>query len=106
MQYIVRYQLKPMQAPAFHKWLAENEASIKENAPQGWAYLGTWFTVRGFGRFQCETRWELDDYGDLGTGWGNETYQRLMREWLEFSDQTQDGETYLMKSAAEVSVFE
>jgi hypothetical protein len=95
-----------MQAPASHKWLLENESLIKDNAPEGWTYLGTWFTVRGLGTYECESRWELDDYDSLGAGWGNETYQRLIREWREFIDLARNGETYLMKSAADVSVFE
>ena len=106
MQYIVRFHLKPRQSPAFRKWLLENESLLKENAPEGWTYAGTWFTVRGFGRYDCETRWELDDYDALGAGWGNETYQRLMREWMEFADLARDGERSLMKSTADVRVFE
>ena len=106
MQYIVRYQLKSMRSQAFLEWLLENEPLLKENGPEGWDYLGTWFTVRGFGHYECESRWELDDYDALGAGWGNETYQRLMREWQEFADLSRAGETYLMKSAADVYIFE
>jgi hypothetical protein len=106
MQYIMRYHLKPLKAPEFQKWLLENEPLIAENEREGWTYLGTWFTVRGLGRYGCETRWELDDYAALGAGWGNETTQRLTREWIEFVDQSRDGETYLMKSTSDVSVFE
>jgi hypothetical protein len=106
MQYVMRYQLKPMVQAEFHQWVTENESELATNAPEGWTYLGTWFTVRGFGQYDCETRWELDDYGALGAGWGNETYQQLMREWMEFADLARDSETYLMKSAADVYVFE
>ncbi|MGD2040058.1 MAG: hypothetical protein PVH11_04480 [Anaerolineae bacterium] len=106
MQYIMRYQLKPKTAVEHQKWLAENGSAIRENAPEGWTYLGTWFTVRGFGHYEVEDRWELDGYDALGSDWGNETFQQLMREWMEFGDQTRDGETYLMKSAEEVRVFE
>lgn len=106
MQYIMRYDLKPLKSPEFHTWLLENESLLAGNTPEGWTYLGTWFTVRGFGRYGCETRWELDDYAALGAGWGNEISQRLTREWMEFVDLSRDDEHYLMKSAADVSVFE
>jgi hypothetical protein len=106
MQYISRYQLKPLKGTEFQEWLLENESLIAENSPEGWSYLGTWFTVRGFGKFDCETRYEIDDYGALGAGFGNETYQRLMREWMEFADMTQTGETYLMKSIADVRIMQ
>jgi hypothetical protein len=36
----------------------------------------------------------------------SETYQRLMREWMEFADMTQTGETYLMKSIADVRIMQ
>lgn len=50
----MRYHLEPMQTPAYHKWLLGNEALVKDNTPEGWTYLGTWFTVRGFGSYECE----------------------------------------------------
>lgn len=106
MQYVSRYHLKPLKATEYRQWLLENESLWAEHAPEGWTYLGTWFTVMGFGKYGCESRWELDGYGALGTGWGDETNQRLMREWMEFADDTRDGENYLMKSTAEVNVFE
>jgi hypothetical protein len=106
MQRIVRYHLKPMQAPAFQRWALEKESLIQENAPEGWTYVGIWFTVLGFGRYDCEIRWELDDYDALGAGWGNETFQQLGREFFDFVDMGRDSETYLMKSAADVAVFE
>jgi hypothetical protein len=106
MQYIMRYHLKPMEEAAYKQWLEANSAAIRENAPEGWTYVGTWFTVRGFGQYEVEDRWELDDYAALGAGWGNETFQQLVREWWEFGDQNRDGEVYLMKSAADVWIFE
>ena len=105
MQYINRYYLKPLKGTEFREWLLENEPLIAENAPAGWTYLGTWFTVMGFGKYDCETRYEIDDYGTLGAGFGNETYQRLMLEWMEFIDLTQAGETYLMKSSTDISIM-
>jgi hypothetical protein len=106
MQYVTRYHLKPLKVAEYRQWLLDNESLLAEHAPEGWTYLGTWFTVMGFGKFECESRWEVDDYGALGSGWGDETYQRLMREWMEFYDQSRDDENYLMKSTTEVNVFE
>jgi hypothetical protein len=105
MQYIMRYHLLPYKANDFKAWLEENEAAYAENATEGWTYLGTWGTVRGFGKYDFEERWELEDYATLGEGWGNETFQRLNLEWLEFVDQTRDMEAYLMKSVSDVSIM-
>jgi hypothetical protein len=106
MQYVNRYNLEPMQATAFREWLLENATELAKHAPEGWTYLGTWFTVLGFGHYACETRWELDDYAALGSGFGDEAFQKLFREWMAFTDQRDPGETYLLKSADDVSVFE
>jgi len=99
MQYIVRFNVS--KTSEYRQWVLENATAIAENAPQGWTYVGSWFTLQGFGRYDCEVRWELDDYSALGAGWGNKTYQRLLAEWGEY---VEDSETYLMKSAADVSM--
>ena len=106
MQYIMRYYVPFKKNADFRRWLLDNEKAIAENQPEGWTYLGTWFTCRQFGKYDCETRYELDDYDTLGADWGNETNQQLMREWLEFIDLNRASETYLMKSAHDVIVFE
>jgi hypothetical protein len=105
MQYVARYDIKPWKAEAFRAWLEENEATYADNAMEGWTYLGTWGTVHQLGRFDCETRWELDDYASLGADWGNETFQKLQLEWWEFIDQSRDMETSIMKSVSAVSIM-
>lgn len=106
MQLVMRYHVPFKKSPEFKGWLLENKKVLADNQLEGWTHLGTWFTVRFLGHFPYETRWEIDDYDALGAGWGNETLQNLMREWLEFVDLDRDHETYLMKSAADISIFE
>ena len=105
MQYVTRYNLKPDKESEFRQWVLDNSSAIAENAPDGWSYLGTWFTVRLFGQYECESRWEIDDYAALGAGFGNEIMQRLWREWMEFSDLSRDSEGCLMKSAEDVDIL-
>ncbi len=102
MQYVQRYYLQAKKVGAFRDWLQKNCPAIIENAPEGWKYLGTWFMVRGFGRFDVETRWELADYSALGAGSGNETMQKLNAEWFEFIDTGLVGEVALMKSDTDI----
>ncbi len=106
MQKIDRYHLKPNKAEAYRAWLLENDEAFRDHAPDGWTYLGTWFTVQGFGSYPVESRWEVDDYASLGSGFGDEEFQRLMREWSEFGDESRPGEAYLMKSATDVAIME
>jgi len=105
MQYINRYHLKPDKESDLRQWLLDNSAAWAENAPDGWKYLGTWFTVMWFGQYECETRWEVDDYAALGAGFGNETFQRLLKEWQAFLDHARDIDTYLLKSAEDVDIL-
>jgi hypothetical protein len=102
MQYIQRANLKPFKAAAFQQWLLDNASLLAEHAPEGWTYVGTWFTVRGFGQYDCEVRWELADYAALGSGFGTEAFQQAMLEAQEYIDSSRGGETYLMKSAADI----
>ncbi len=106
MQYIVRYDVAPKKAGEFRKWLMDNDQTMRDHQPDGWEYLGTWFTVLGFGQFQAESRFEVADYADLGSGFGDEELQRLQLEWFDFIDTTSGGETYLMKSATDVRVMD
>ncbi len=62
------------------------------------------FTVRGFGQYDCEVRWELADYAALGSGFGAETFQQALLETQEYIDSSGGGETYLIKGAADVTV--
>lgn len=107
MQYVTRYHLKPNTSFAYRQWILANRNTIVDNAPEGWKYLGTWFTVRSFGRFQCVDRWEIEDYSALGAGFGNEVFQNLYREAMEkYFDLSRDAEAQLLKSAEDVSIFE
>lgn len=104
MQYVQRYNLKPGKAGEYRQWLAEHAALLAKEAPPGWTYLGTWFTVHGLGQHQCETRWELTDYSALNPNFGTEAYQAAWLKIMDWFDPAQHGDTTLMKSAAEIAI--
>jgi hypothetical protein len=103
MQYIHRFYLKPGKSLAYQEWLAAHEQELAANAPPGWQRLGTWMTVLNFGKFQCETRWEVDDYASLGVP-ASETFDQLSSQHREFVDITRPSETYLMKSSKDIYI--
>ena len=105
MEYVLRYDVKPELASEFRSWLSENSHAIAEHATDGWTYRGTFFTVRGFGDFSNETRWEIADYEALGAGFGDEDNVRLTQEWFRYIDQTRPFQATLYKSAADVSIL-
>jgi len=67
MQYVVRYNLKTGKAAEYRQWLLDNADNFSRGDRQGWRYLDTHFTVMGFGDYDCETRWQVDDYAALGS---------------------------------------
>jgi hypothetical protein len=103
MQYIERYNLQPTKAGAYREWLLKHEELLAKEGPEGWKYLGTWFTVRGFGQHECETRWELADYSALGAGFGSQAYQDAWAEIMDWFDPAQY-RAMLMKNAADVAI--
>lgn len=70
-------------------------------APEGWSYIGTWFTVQSLGSHAAESRWELDDYAALGSGFGTAEYQRALNEWEDYAEASSQ-ETSLMKSEGDI----
>ena len=105
MEYVIRYDIKPNKSTAFRQWLTDNEAEIREHTAEGWTYEGTFFTVRGFGDYTNETRWTIEGYGSLGSGFGDEAGIRLTQEWFEYIDQTRPWQATLYKNAAEVDIL-
>ena len=106
MQQIYRYHVKHGRVREYLEWLAKNDQVIRDDAPEGQTYLGTWLTVQGFGTHGAESRWELDDYAALGSGMGTENFQKLIVEWFDFVDFSRPNETTLMKSESDVFVPE
>ena len=65
MEYITRFSLKPNKAEEFRQFMRDNDDKLTATSPEGWTYLGTYLTVRGFGDCDCKSRWELTDIGAL-----------------------------------------
>ncbi|MDJ0961109.1 MAG: hypothetical protein QNJ88_10645 [Acidimicrobiia bacterium] len=105
VQYVLRYDTLPGKGGPLRDWIRENENALRENAAPGWHYAGTYFTVRSFGSYGVESRWDLDDYAALGAGFGDEVAVQLLQDWFEFVDQSRPMEAQLLKGAHEVDVL-
>lgn len=107
MQIVYRYRIKPQKAGDFIDWLDKNRDNFVNHAREGWTYEGTWFTVQSLADYDAESRWELDDYAALGSDFGDETSQRLIREFLfDWIDDRYPLVGTLMKSEGDVRVLE
>lgn len=104
LQYVYRYNIQFKKGEAYRDWLKANDAALHEHQAPGWTYLGTWFSVRLFGEFGCESRFELESYESLGTGFGDDESQRLVREQTEFVDYSVKPVAGLYKSWSDVNV--
>lgn len=102
LEYVYRFTVDRGKTVEFVEWVRTNEADLKEHTRPGWSYLGTWLTVGAFGKYSGESRWSLESYAALGEGWGDETAQRLLAEFLEMTDNVAF-EATLLRSAATVS---
>jgi hypothetical protein len=105
LEYTYRYNIMLGKAGAFRDWLLANDEDLHDHQPPGWTYLGTWFAVRGFGDFGCEGRFQIESYEALGSGFGDDEAQRLVRELFEdFIDWTTRPVATLYRSASEVRI--
>jgi len=104
MQFIMRFNLMPHKSEAFQDWLKKNDKLLQEGQPEGWQYLGAWFTVRNLGNYDCEMRFELDDYAALGSDFGSDALQQAWGEGFDYIAPNQ-GETCLMKSSEDVIIM-
>lgn len=104
MQYVMRFDVEPNRAGEFRTWLVEHDDTIRSSSREGWTYLGTWFTVQGFGAYQAEVRFEIDDYAALGAD-SSEDNEKVLQQWMDFVDDRRPVDTSLMKSASDVIIL-
>jgi hypothetical protein len=105
MEYVLRYDVKPTRSGEFQRWLQGAGTAFGEHAPDGWTYEGTYFTVRGFGDYSNETRWRIDSYASLGSGFGDQDSIELISQWMDFVDQSRPWQATLYKEASEVDIL-
>lgn len=105
MEIAYRFNIKEKKAGEYIQHIIDNERILREQAPEGWTYRGTFFTVQGLGEYDCEQRWELDSYAHLGTGWGHdEAWDQLIATGTGYIDG--QVRSTVMKLAHEVAVLE
>ena len=105
LTYSYRYNVVPGKAGAYRDWLLANDKALHEHNFPGWTYLGTWFSVLSLGDFDSEDRFEVESYEALGSGFGDDEAQRLMREQSEqFIDYSTRPVTTISRLAGEIRI--
>jgi hypothetical protein len=107
MLHIQSGNLKEGRAKEYQAWVSKNEGLLKEHAPPGWTYRGTYFYVLGFGRYHVAIIWECSRYGDFDASreHNDETWTRLNEEASDFF--TPDpGEAMLLREISDTKIIE
>jgi hypothetical protein len=106
MQVVTRFHILPGKENELRKWTLEKEKEGIPNAP-GWKYLGTYFTSMGFGRFDMETRNEIENYAAIDSWRENPDapWIKLEKEVAQFTDFSRPYEITILREASEPSSF-
>ncbi len=102
LEYVFRFSVDKGRQSEFMDWIRENQDRMEQHNRPGWAYLGTWVTVGGFGNYTGESRWSLDNYESLGSGWGDEIAVELGSQFFSMIDPVHR-EANLLRSTATAS---
>jgi len=104
MQYVLRFRIAPRRSADFRAWLQANADDLGRDAPEGWSFDGAYFVVRGFGDYDCEMRWYLENYAALDSA-NPPGFNERVKEWLEFVSDASPTQATLLKNADEVVII-
>ena len=110
MYWVSSYYLKPDKASAYQQWLTSPEAkSLIADAEResGMKYLGTYWTVMGFGDFDCEDWWELPNWAAIDTIRESKANEKLaMRTWeLDFMDFSRPSRQRILRTTGDIKTY-
>jgi hypothetical protein len=107
--YVTPYFLKSDEAAAYRDWLNSRKAKRLVKAYEketGIKYIGTFFSVLGFGEYDAEDWWEMKEYGDFDKTRESKVQDEIMAEVYPFIDMTRNVPARLYRSASDVRIFE
>jgi hypothetical protein len=107
--YVTPYFLKSDKAAAFRDWLNSDKAKKLIGVCEketGIKYIGTFFSVLGFGEYDAEDWWEMKKYGDLDKIRESKAWDAMFAEVFPFLDLTHTVPSRMYRSASDVKIFE
>ena len=111
MLWINSYHLKQDKTSAYQQWLLSPEArSLIADVERelGMKYMGTYWTVLGFGDFDCEDWWEVPNWAAVDTVRESKALEkRDMRIWEQgFMDETRRaGRPRILKTTEDIKTW-
>ena len=104
MQYVLRFRIATNRAAGLRGWLQDHTQDRQRDVPEGWAYDATYFVVRGFGDYDCEMRWNLENYAALDSE-NPPGFTKLVKEWQGFVNDATAAQATLLKSLDDVIII-
>ena len=106
--YVTPYFLKPEKAVAFRDWL--NSAKAKKlikayEKETGVKYIGTFFSVLGFGDYDAEDWYEMKNYAAFDRIRESKVQNEIFDEVFPFLDLTHYAPSRLYRSASDVMIY-
>jgi len=103
------YFINQEKASEYQKWLKSDRAKelfAELEKETGIKYLNTYFTILGFGDYDCEDWGIAPDFSALDKLRTSKANEKLMAETWDFGDMTRPFKSRIMRTAEDVLVFE
>ena len=110
MFWVTSYYLKQDKASAYQQWLRSPEAkTLMADAERetGMKFMGTYWTVLGFGDFDCEDWWEVPNWAAIDAIRESKAVEKLfMRTWeLDFIDTSRSARQRMLRTTEDIKTF-
>ncbi len=110
MFWVTSYYLKEHKAAAYQEWLQSEEAqqlyaAVEEETRM--RFVDVYWSILGFGEYDCEEWWEVPNWATLDTIRGSEALNKLFARSfeLDFVDDSRGQQTRMLRTTADVMVF-
>lgn len=93
----------------YQKWLKSDRAkklAAEFEKETGIKFLNTYFTILGFGDYDCEDWFVVPDWSALDKIRTSKAWEKLMVETWDFGDPTKPMKARAMRTAEDLLVFE
>jgi len=98
-QKIVHFTVKQDRKSEFSKWIRSHQKEFAESLPEGWKFLGCFYTMFHMGRHQWQFRYEIQGmsaYDNLVLS-ENEKFDMLLNQIYDFIDRQIPMEVEVLK---------
>ena len=107
--WVTTYYIAQEKASEYQKWLKSDRAKelfAEFEKETGFKHLNTYFTILGFGDYDCEDWSVAPDWSSFDKIRSSKANEKLMAEAWEFGDPTRPMKSRIMRTAEDVLITE